>query len=194
MMLLAFLIGILLVLLLRWDYTDALDEDTIRSITASQPCIPTFEDGGGPYYLPDQPFRDDIAPAIHNGDILTVRGQLLTKGCATPIGNAVIDLWQASEEGSYDTEYYRGQIQTNADGFYMFRTVIPKGYGEGTGYRPPHIHFKVHVNGIEQITSQMFFPEAAGRPGFNEEYIMQVEIDDSGKEVLYNGYHNIILP
>lgn len=166
----------------------------IVAMTEDQKCLPTFKDGGGPYYLPNQPFKYNIAPDEHNGDTLIVHGQLFDSTCETAIAGAVIDIWQASEEGSYDNEYYRGQIRTDDEGFYEFKTVVPKGYGEGTGYRPPHIHFKVHVDGEELVTSQMFFPEAQGRPGFNDEYIMTLESTERFGKVIHNGYHNIILP
>ena len=78
--------------------------------------------------------------------------------------------------------------------WYFFETVIPKGYGEGTGYRPPHIHFKVFLNDKEVITSQMFFPQIKGTPGFEDAYIMKLDRKmDSGK-ITNEGHHNIILP
>lgn len=167
-----------------------IDTVAIDAYTADQPCTPTFKDGGGPYYEPNTPFRDDIAPSVNTGDRLIVSGRLYESDCLTPIAHGVIDIWQASEEGNYEAEWYRGQITTDSQGYYSFSTVIPLGYGEGTAYRPPHIHFKVHINGIEQITSQMFFPIVRGTPGFDEAYIMHLEKEDDA----YYGYHNIILP
>jgi protocatechuate 3,4-dioxygenase beta subunit len=157
-------------------------------------CKPTFRDGGGPYYKPNSPFREKIVPEINNGEKLIVTGKVLKTDCATPVPNAVVDIWQANETGSYQDEWYRGRIKSDDSGNYKFETVIPKGYGEGTGYRPPHIHFKIFAGGKEIITSQMFFPEAKGKSGFDEAYIMKVETaGDSGSKV-HNGYHNIILP
>ncbi|HLL60425.1 MAG TPA: hypothetical protein VK338_01800 [Candidatus Nitrosocosmicus sp.] len=153
-------------------------------------CIPTFLDGGGPYYKPNSPFREKIVPDKNNGEKLIVKGKVLQNDCKTPVANAVIDLWQANETGNYQDEWYRGKIRTGGNGTYQFESVVPKGYGEGTGYRPPHIHFKVFINDVEIITSQMFFPEAKEKPGFEDAYIMSL----TSKNKIHTGQHNIILP
>lgn len=159
----------------------------------NQPCVPTFADGGGPYYQANSPFRDKIAPEQNNGEQLTVKGKILQNDCKTPVANAVLDIWQANESGNYEEEWYRGQVRTDQDGNYEFQTVVPKGYGEGSGFRPPHIHFKVHVNNQEIITSQMFFPESKGKPGFEDAYIMKLETKTQNGKNIHTGTHNIIL-
>lgn len=157
-------------------------------------CVPTFVDGGGPYYKSDVPFRKKIAPDQNNGEKLIVTGRVLKNDCKTVIPDAVIDIWQASEEGSYEDEYYRGKIKSDKNGEYIFETIMPKGYGQGTAYRPPHIHFKIFINNTEVITSQMFFPEAKGKPGFNDSYIMNLKSKKFFGKVRHSGYHDIILP
>lgn len=157
-------------------------------------CIPTFADGGGPYYKNDSPFRTKIVPDKTEGEKLTVSGRVLEKDCKTPVEGAVLDIWQANEEGSYQEKYYRGKVRSDNNGEYTFETVVPKGYGEGTGYRPPHIHFKVFVNDVEIVTSQMFFPEVRGREGFNDAYIMTLESKELFGKKTHKGFHNIILP
>lgn len=161
---------------------------------AVQDCIPTFADGGGPYYQPNSPSRENLAPDTATGSALIVSGKVLQNDCKTPVANAVVDIWQANESGSYEDEWYRGQIRTDDDGNYKFQTVMPSGYGSGTGFRPPHIHFKVFVNGAAIITSQMFFPEVIGRRGFDEAYVMEVEERQEDGETITYGTHNIILP
>jgi catechol 1,2-dioxygenase len=157
-------------------------------------CVPTFRDGGGPYYKANAPFRSKIAPSKSNGEVLRMKGKVIKSDCVTPIANAVLDIWQANESGNYEDEWYRGQVRTDNDGDYTFETVIPKGYGEGTGYRPPHLHFKVSVDGNEVVTSQMFFPEIKGQAGFNDAYIMKVESTEKNGKPVHNGYHDIVLP
>lgn len=183
------------VLATAWLLTNYSQKQDVFAFTEAQPCLPTFKDGGGPYYLPDQPFRENIAPNENDGERLVVQGRLLESDCSTPISEGVLDIWQANEDGNYENEWYRGQVVADEQGFYAFETVIPLGYGEGTAYRPPHIHFKVHIDGEEQITSQMFFPEIQGTPGFKDEYIMAVDTKTPilGEPIHY-GYHNIILP
>lgn len=180
------LFGILGLLIIRFGGSD--------QTAVTTPCVPTFVDGGGPYYQPNSPFREKIVPDENNGEVLTVSGKVLRRDCQTPVANAVIDLWQANESGNYEDEWYRGQIRTDRSGNYSFITVVPKGYGEGTAFRPPHIHFKVFVEGNEIITSQMFFPESKGRPGFEDAYIMKLESTEKNGEQIHEGYHDIILP
>ncbi|MCA9387226.1 hypothetical protein KC669_04295 [Candidatus Dojkabacteria bacterium] len=153
-------------------------------------CLPTFRDGGGPYYLANAPFQTKIVPDENNGQKMIVQGYILDTSCSDPLANVVLDIWQANEEGEYEESYYRGQVKTDDNGYYEFETVAPKGYGEGTGYRPPHIHFKVHLNNHELVTSQMFFDDVRGRQGFNDEFIMQITEEDG----IIFASHNIIVP
>lgn len=157
-------------------------------------CISTFADGGGPYYKENAPFREKIVPDSTNGEELTVRGRILKNDCITPIRGAVLDIWQANDEGSYEDDYYRGKVRSNEKGEYTFETVVPKGYGEGTAFRPPHIHFKVYIDDQEVITSQMFFPESQGRPGFNDAYIMSLKSVSRFGKYSHEGTHDIIVP
>lgn len=167
---------------------------TPPTLTANNNCTPAFADGGGPYYTPNAPFRKVIAPEQHNGEKLIVSGKILRSDCTTPAGNVILDIWQANESGNYEDVWYRGQIKTDNEGNYEFETVIPSGYGEGTGYRPPHIHFKVHENGQTLVTSQIFFPEVKGTPGFDDAYIMSLSTNTQNGKTSHTGKHNIILP
>lgn len=156
-------------------------------------CIPTFVDGGGPYYQPNTPMRSQLAPDVHLGEELTVSGKVLAADCVTPLANVIVDIWQANETGNYDDEWYRGRVITNDKGEYTFSTVVPKGYGQGTGYRPPHIHFKIWRDGTELITSQMFMP-ASKAQGIEDAYIMQVTTTEENGNRFHEGYHDIIVP
>ncbi len=157
-------------------------------------CTPTFFDGDGPYYYPDSPFRKKIVPEKNEGEPLIISGRVLAKDCKTVISNVILDIWQADEKGEYDKDWYRGKVLVDTKGRYEIETVVPKGYGEGTAYRPPHIHFKVVQDKRVIITSEMFFPDVKGRAGFNDAYIMKIEKKNQrGKTILY-GYHDIIIP
>ncbi len=162
--------------------------------TALSDCRPTFVDGGGPYYKENSPMRTKISPENANGSKLIISGTILKNDCRTAVPGAILDIWQADENGSYDNEWYRGRVTTNNNGDYSFETVIPKGYGEGTAFRPPHIHFKVWVGNQEIITSQMFFPESKGKKGFEDAYIIQLREQTISSKKVYLGTHPIILP
>jgi protocatechuate 3,4-dioxygenase beta subunit len=170
------------------------DQTVVVDDLLTEDCIPTFADGGGPYYQANSPFREKIVPENVVADTLIVQGKVLHNDCLTPVDIAIVDVWQANEMGEYQDDWYRGQIEVNEEGEYRFESIVPLGYGSGTGYRPPHIHFKIHIEGTEVITSQMFFPEARGREGFLDAYIMNIEEQMINDEVVYFGYHDIVLP
>jgi protocatechuate 3,4-dioxygenase beta subunit len=175
-------------------HSNPIGRDSPTPTSPKETCIPTFQDGGGPYYRPNSPERTEIAPPHTGGITLVVSGKILRNDCKTPVPFATLDIWQANENGEYEDEWYRGVVQTSENGSYKFETVIPKGYGEGTGYRPPHIHFKVFENNREIITSQMFFPESQGEEGFIDAYIMKVEEKTDGDKKVMYGAHDIVLP
>lgn len=156
-------------------------------------CVPTFADGDGPYYESNAPERNEITPATASGELLVVTGTVTENDCVTPVADAVLDIWQADERGFYDRQWYRGRVRTDNKGLYYFKTVVPKGYGEGTAYRPPHIHFKVWQGSTLRITSEMFLP-AARAQGIQEAYIMQLETNTKNGTLVHEGSHHIVLP
>lgn len=187
------IVSVVGIALLYWTQTKHSAANLPRALM-ERPCIPTFVDGGGPYYEANAEFRSLLAPDTTRGEKLIVQGLVYNDDCSTPLANVIVDVWQANESGEYEDEWYRGRIITDADGYYQFETVIPEGYGEGTGYRPPHIHFKIWEGTTLLVTSQMFFPEVQGTPGFEDAYIMLVEAEDKGDKVVHYGYHNIVVP
>jgi protocatechuate 3,4-dioxygenase beta subunit len=132
----------------------------------------------GPYYMPNSPLRPDgtlfnRAPPP-DASILTLTGRILDSRTGEGIPEAELDLWQADEKGLYDRQgfYLRGRVRADAEGRYRLRTVIPDDYSEhdfdpigelframGQGnHRAAHIHVKVHVDGVEQLMTQLFIP------------------------------------
>jgi len=188
------LIGAIAIVAMSLAYLQAQIRTAEHRIARKEHCIPTFADGDGPYYLPNAPFRTKLSSPDSKGEKLVITGKLLQNDCFTTIPNAIIDIWHASEEGSYDNVWYRGQIYTENDGTYKFETIVPKGYGEGTAHRPPHIHFKVRIKNALIITSEMFFPEVAGTPGFKDAFIMKEDIKNEEDHRVHYGFHDIVLP
>jgi hydroxyquinol 1,2-dioxygenase len=95
----------------------------------------------------------------------------------TPVPGAVLDIWQADNEGLYESQHadvdearLRGKYTTREDGSYCVRTVAPLGYtipmdgpvGELIGktdisyYRPAHVHFLLNVPGYEPLITHLF--------------------------------------
>jgi catechol 1,2-dioxygenase len=135
----------------------------------------------GPYYLPDQeplgstcslPRRDDEAgtPLVLSGQVREVDG--------TPLGGAVVDIWQADADGYYSgfaphlpDGNLRGVVATDDEGRFAISTVQPAPYQiptdgptgkliEAAGWhpwRPAHLHIMVRADGHRTITTQLYF-------------------------------------
>lgn len=114
------------------------------------------------------------------GEPLIVRGRVTdTEG--RPIAGAVLDVWQANDEGFYDVQQHgiqpegnlRGLFEADPEGRYWFRSVKPHFYpipddgpvGKLLGamgrhpYRPAHIHFIVGAPGFQTIITHIFTPD-----------------------------------
>ena len=108
--------------------------------------------------------NDRITPAVGaithlSGRILDARGE--------PIRNAVVEIWQVDNLGSYlhtqganrenanrrDANFQGfGRFLTGSKGEYYFRTIKPVPYPG----RTPHIHVAVKVKGREKFTTQCY--------------------------------------
>jgi catechol 1,2-dioxygenase len=88
----------------------------------------------------------------------------------------MVDVWHANSFGFYSffgppqSPYnLRRRIETDSEGRYRFRSIMPSGYGCPPGsktedlltlmgrhaQRPAHIHFFVTANGFRQLTTQI---------------------------------------
>lgn len=135
----------------------------------------------GPFHVADAPELPMGANICldHKGEDMVISGRILdTEG--KPIADAVIDVWQANDEGFYDVQQkgiqpdfnLRGVFRTGADGKYWFRAVKPKFYpipddgpvGKMLGalgrhpYRPAHLHYILKADGFESLTTHIFDP------------------------------------
>jgi protocatechuate 3,4-dioxygenase beta subunit len=112
----------------------------------------------GPFFLPDSPERTDIRLSL-SGPRLRLRGKVMGPDCE-PIAGALVDFWQADEDGAYDVtgDTFRGHQTTDRDGNYVLESIIPGRYLNGAQYRPAHIHVKVGARG-GVLTTQLYFPD-----------------------------------
>jgi catechol 1,2-dioxygenase len=134
------------------------DDDNPPS--AGQSCT-TTDDILGPYYKAGAPEGENIIPEGDSTPALIVQGFVMD-GCETPLAGATIEIWNANAEGVYDTSdnyFFRGKLQTPADGTYKFRTIVPGRYLNGSIYRPSHIHFRITAPGYNELVSQIYFTE-----------------------------------
>ena len=136
----------------------------------------------GPFHVegaPELPMGANICLDA-KGEDMVISGRILdTDG--KPIAGAVIDVWQANDEGFYDVQQkgiqpdfnLRGVFRTGPDGRYWFRAVKPKFYpipddgpvGKLLGalgrhpYRPAHLHYIIKADGFESLTTHIFDPD-----------------------------------
>jgi protocatechuate 3,4-dioxygenase beta subunit len=135
----------------------------------------------GPFHVqdaPEVPMGANIC-LDQKGEDMVISGRILdTQG--RPIEGAVLDVWQANDEGFYDVQQLgiqpefnlRGVFRTGADGRYWFRAVKPKFYPiphdgpvgkmlDHLGrhpYRPAHLHYILKAEGFETLITHIFDP------------------------------------
>ena len=132
----------------------------------------------GPLYVAGAPLSkaearlDDGTDA---GTALFMKGQVKDLD-GKPVANAIVDVWHANTGGTYSyfdgtqSEFnLRRRIETDAQGNYRFRSIVPSGYGcppDGPtqqlldqlgrhGQRPAHIHFFISAPGHRHLTTQI---------------------------------------
>ncbi len=121
-------------------------------------CVLTRLDIPGPFFKPSSPERTNLLEEGDPGVQLALRGKILDAACM-PIAGAIIDFWQADDDGAYDNAHFalRGHQIVGADGRYELTTIVPGRYLNGSQYRPAHLHCKVYVEGVEVLTTQLYF-------------------------------------
>ncbi len=154
-------------------------------------CGLTPPQTSGPFYPGEALFKpeNDLtrvpgAPQRALGQIVYVKGRVIDPLCR-PVAGANVEIWQACTTGRYNNPKdentaaldpnfrYWGETNTDADGNYMFKTIIPGAYPADTNWiRPPHIHFKVSRLGYKELITQMYF---SGNP-YNEKDLILDQI------------------
>ncbi len=132
----------------------------------------------GPLYVEGAPLSKGEArldDGTDDGEILFMEGQVFDID-GKPLSGAVVDVWHANSFGFYSffgppqsSFNLRRRIETDRDGRYRFRSIMPSGYGcpPGSntetllanmgrhGQRPAHIHFFVTAPGYRHLTTQI---------------------------------------
>ncbi len=117
--------------------------------------------GEGPFYTENAPFLENnqLVQPDANGQRIIISGSVRTLDCSQYIGNTLIDIWHADDDGTYDNVgfNFRGRTTSNEQGFYLFETILPGKYLNGAQFRPSHIHFKITPPGFDTLTTQLYF-------------------------------------
>jgi catechol 1,2-dioxygenase len=132
----------------------------------------------GPLYIAGAPISTAEArldDGTDDGEVLFMEGQVRAIS-GEPIAGAVVDVWHANTMGNYShfdasqaAFNLRRRIETDKDGRYRFRSIMPSGYacppGSQTekllqamgrhGNRPAHVHFFVTAPGYRKLTTQI---------------------------------------
>lgn len=144
----------------------------------------------GPLYIPRAPLSTHEArldDGSETGEPLVMEGTVRnTQGQAVP--QAIVDVWHAGQGGGYSffdpslqAFNYRRRIETDEQGHYLFRSLLPPGYGVPPdsptqqlldvlgrhGSRPAHIHFMISAKNHVTLTTQVNIP---GDPYLNDDF------------------------
>jgi protocatechuate 3,4-dioxygenase beta subunit len=159
----------------------------------AQELVQTPKQTEGPFYPDRLPLdtdndllvvNDGITPAV--GEVTHLGGRVLDSR-GTPVGNAVVEIWQVDHEGVYlhskssssekrDRNFQGyGRFLTGSTGEYYFRTVKPVPYPG----RTPHIHFKIKRKGKEQLTTQCY---VKGHPNNERDGVLKSIKDEKARE------------
>ena len=131
----------------------------------------------GPFHIDGSPelgFAGDMSQGLPGVPLYvsgTVRGL-----DGTPVPGAVLDVWQADEDGAYEAQLavdearLRAKYAAREDGSYCIRTIAPKGYSipmdgpvgaliqqtDISHFRPAHVHFLLNVPGYRPLITHLF--------------------------------------
>lgn len=132
----------------------------------------------GPFYVKDAPHYqngDDVSNGA-SGQACLVRGKVFgLQGEAIP--NALIEVWQADDEGFYDVQkagldhaQARGFLHSREDGSFDFKSIVAEAYPipvdgpvgqllcatNRSPWRPAHLHFMITAPGYETLITHVF--------------------------------------
>lgn len=160
----------------------------------------------GPFFLENSPEIEpggDIAFGAE-GEPCWVEGTV-TDIAGKAVSGARIEVWEADEDGFYDTQYgdermaARGHVFTDSDGRYSFWGLTPTSYPiphdgpvgkllEAVGRSPmraPHLHFMVSSPGLRTLVTHIFvrgdeFLDSDTVFGVKESLVKDFEAQPSG--------------
>jgi hydroxyquinol 1,2-dioxygenase len=162
----------------------------------------------GPFHIegsPELDFGADMSQGLP-GTPLYLHG-VVRDLAGKPIPGAVLDLWQADNEGLYETQHadvdearLRGKYTSRDDGSYCVRTIAPLGYSipmdgpvgelihktDISHFRPAHVHFLLNVPGYEPLITHLFqegadYLDSDVVFGVKEELIVRYEQQQPGQ-------------
>jgi protocatechuate 3,4-dioxygenase alpha subunit len=118
-------------------------------------ATPTPSQTVGPFFsigLCERPRNLLVEPGTPGA--VELRGRVLD-GSAAPVPDAVVEIWQADESGSYRGDFGWGRCETDATGEFRFTTVEPGVVDK----QAPHLVVLVFARGLlKPVLTRLYFP------------------------------------
>ena len=171
---------------------------TTTETGANLECSETPADIEGPFWREGVPVRSEYDLYGDEGTSITLSGTVTDLDC-TPQPGAIVEIWHADpttipvdellNRDSVDYDHnsvqmrYRGQLACDENGQYSLNTIKPGWYLNGSEFRPAHIHVKIWVDGVERLTTQLYFkddPFIDSDPWATDEMAVALEDDGAG--------------
>jgi protocatechuate 3,4-dioxygenase, alpha subunit len=140
---------------------------------------PTPSQTVGPFFwfgLCERPWSDLVTH--ERGDALRVFG-FVFDGADEAVSDAMVEIWQADEQGTYRGDFGWGRCGTDADGRFAFVTVKPGPVPAANGaLQAPHLVVLVFARGLlKPVLTRMYFPDESDA---NAADPVLTAIDDAG--------------
>jgi protocatechuate 3,4-dioxygenase alpha subunit len=105
--------------------------------------------------------RSELVPADSPGAV-ALSGRVLD-GEGDPVPDAMVEIWQADEEGHYRPDFGWGRSGTDAEGRYSFLTRKPGRVPDDEGsLQAPHLSLLVFARGLlKPVRTRVYFPDEA---------------------------------
>jgi protocatechuate 3,4-dioxygenase, alpha subunit len=106
----------------------------------------------GPYFSLGllEPPANEVAPGG-----LTITGRVLD-GAGEPVPDAMVEIWQADEDGRYRGDFGWGRSGCDGEGRYAFVTCKPGRVDD----QAPHLTVMVFARGLlKPVLTRMYFPD-----------------------------------
>ena len=105
-------------------------------------------------------------------------GGCVRDGEDAPVSDAMVEVWQADEEGRYRPDFGWARSATDADGKYSLVIVKPgRVADENGGLQAPHLTMLVFARGLlKPVLTRMYFPEEGAN---DEDQVLAGLVDPS---------------